>query len=343
MGVAPEIPPEVLDAILDTLASDNETLQSCILVAKRWVARSRRHLFRHIHVQGQSSLDRFLKRVQVFGHGAHSLTLSQVLSERAYYKLAADAADLSSFTSLTWLSLRGIEFPTFHALAQLMASSPSLENILLVGVKWSDSDGERSTTIKRFPCLRQLYISCLHPEPIIDWFGCHGLPELHHVGITLCPAITPSQILAFLAKIPLAHLDVGPDNAPGFRSFVDLVSAKHGLVVHSTIYAENKDCTRYEVLRRPRPNVQTAPAHPLGTRMIHLTHTSIFCDLHFPESSSTEQYDWEGLDYIFTSSRFSTIQSFVLFSSSPLHERTVRNNLPMSNRRGVLAFSQMGK
>ncbi|KAJ7650972.1 hypothetical protein FB45DRAFT_1018335 [Roridomyces roridus] len=334
MSPAPELPPEVVDAIIDRCASDTATLWNCILVAKEWVPRSRTHIFRHMHVQGHSSFHRFLKRLPAFGPGVHSLTLDLTPHTSPYYKMGTQA-DLSSFTSLTLLSLHGIEFPNSHAFAQLMASSPTLENVILVDVRWSESS-ERLGTIESFPRLRELHISCIHPEPIFDWFRHHDLPELHHVGLTLCPASSDPQILGFLAKLPLDHLEIGPHDTEGFRTLVASISAQHGLTVHSKMYY---DLTVYEFLRRPLPSPLSAGT--LITSMIRLTPTSLFCDLEFPSRVPVEFYDWTGLDYIFNSWRFRKVRRFVLLCSSPLQERTVRSNLPISNRRGVLAFSDM--
>ncbi|KAJ7650845.1 hypothetical protein FB45DRAFT_997619 [Roridomyces roridus] len=276
-----------------------------------------------IHVEGHSSLHRFMKRLRVFGPGAHSLTLKLASYESRYYK----PADLSSFTSLTRLCLHGIEFRTFHGLAQLMALLPSLEKIALVDVRWRET-GERPATGECFPCLRQFYISCLHPESVLDWLGCHELPDLHHVGITLCPTSSGARILAFLAKISLDHLEIGPDNAQGFSSLVHSISVKHRLAVHSTMRRD--DNTRYEFLRRPLP---PHTANLFTTHLIRPTHTSVFWDLQLCPSW-TEDYDWDGLDHIFTSSQFATTQRFVLLCFSPLQEQTVMNKLPMSSRRG---------
>ena len=41
----PRVPQELVDEILDHLAKDRKTLQSCSLVAKSWIHPSRRHLF----------------------------------------------------------------------------------------------------------------------------------------------------------------------------------------------------------------------------------------------------------------------------------------------------------
>lgn len=42
------IPQETLEAIIDELASDRTSLVACCLVSRRWIWRSRNHLFKRI-------------------------------------------------------------------------------------------------------------------------------------------------------------------------------------------------------------------------------------------------------------------------------------------------------
>ena len=48
LRIAPVVPPEVCDMILDCLTEDKESLVRCSLVCKNWVPRSRRHLWKRI-------------------------------------------------------------------------------------------------------------------------------------------------------------------------------------------------------------------------------------------------------------------------------------------------------
>ena len=52
----PDLPPEILDDIIDLLHDQPETLKRCCLVSKSWVPRTRKHIFAHIGFQGQHHL-----------------------------------------------------------------------------------------------------------------------------------------------------------------------------------------------------------------------------------------------------------------------------------------------
>ena len=45
------LPPEILDLIVDNLRDDEATLESCCLVSKSWISRTRRHLFAHVEFE----------------------------------------------------------------------------------------------------------------------------------------------------------------------------------------------------------------------------------------------------------------------------------------------------
>lgn len=68
----PEIPQELVDAIIDNLHSDMDTLKQCSLVRKNWLPRSSRHLLRRVHwPPGQARLWKISPSGQVVSN--HSL------------------------------------------------------------------------------------------------------------------------------------------------------------------------------------------------------------------------------------------------------------------------------
>jgi hypothetical protein len=52
----PDLPPEILDYIIDLLHDEPETLKRCCLVSKSWVPRTRKHLFADIGFQTEEHL-----------------------------------------------------------------------------------------------------------------------------------------------------------------------------------------------------------------------------------------------------------------------------------------------
>ena len=57
----PDLPPEILDHIVDLLYDDPEALRRCCLVSKSWVPRTRKHLFASVKLLSQADLDSWNK------------------------------------------------------------------------------------------------------------------------------------------------------------------------------------------------------------------------------------------------------------------------------------------
>ena len=55
----PYLPPELLDHVVDNLQVTKDALESCCLVSKSWVSRTRKHLFAHVR----------FRTAKTFSHG----------------------------------------------------------------------------------------------------------------------------------------------------------------------------------------------------------------------------------------------------------------------------------
>ena len=53
----PDLPEELLDHIVDLLHDDSDALQSCCLVAKSWIPRTRKHLFSNVEFLSLNRLE----------------------------------------------------------------------------------------------------------------------------------------------------------------------------------------------------------------------------------------------------------------------------------------------
>jgi hypothetical protein len=53
----PCLPPEILDHVVDLLHDEPKALQNCCVVAKPWVARTRKHLFADIDFSSPEDLE----------------------------------------------------------------------------------------------------------------------------------------------------------------------------------------------------------------------------------------------------------------------------------------------
>ena len=52
----PDLPPELLDHIVDILHDDEEALKTCCLVSKSWISRARKHLFANVKLHPPARL-----------------------------------------------------------------------------------------------------------------------------------------------------------------------------------------------------------------------------------------------------------------------------------------------
>ncbi|KAJ7690056.1 hypothetical protein B0H17DRAFT_595144 [Mycena rosella] len=106
------IPPEIVDAVIDHLASNPRTLRKCCLVARSWLPRSRSHLFRRIAIP-TSRLRPFLARCTIFGPVVRSLVFhaSDAQFRRHRVNLLCESAargEFASYASLASLEIRGM-------------------------------------------------------------------------------------------------------------------------------------------------------------------------------------------------------------------------------------------
>ena len=57
----PDLPPEILDSIVDLLSDKPETLRQCCLVSKSWIPRTRKHLFAVVVFRAERYLNAWKK------------------------------------------------------------------------------------------------------------------------------------------------------------------------------------------------------------------------------------------------------------------------------------------
>ncbi|KAF7330208.1 O-methylsterigmatocystin oxidoreductase [Mycena venus] len=328
-----QIPPEVVDAIIDHLASDSRTLRNCTTVARSWLPRSRNHLFRHLSIS-TTRLRRFLRRCETFGPAVVSLVFRA--SEGQWHHVTALLCEKAisgtflSFTSLISLKIYGLHFPAFGRLVQLVSAFPRLENISLHEVTWNGIDSTRqSEPTGSFNHLRHLSLSDLPLNPILDWFARLELSALDGLSLMLYQSDARStvRILDLLATWTPKYVEIGPPGHSAFKNLVRTISERHGLHAYSNVglLDERKS---FLVLRRP------LQIHPYPRVEINqLSDTSITCHVRaFPG------LDWEGIDNVLSSERLVVFNRVMLLVDGEFTQAQVRQQLPITSRRGVLAF-----
>lgn len=213
----PHLPPEVVDVILDHLASHPRTLRRCSVVARAWLPRSRHHLFRRLSIS-TSQLYRFLARCELFGPAVVSLVFRA--SRRWHHVITALLCDRArcgsflSYTSLTSLQLTGLHFPALDQLDQLIAAFPRLENIYLLDITWNKTQSTSALNYSAaFSRLRHLSLSARDLDPFLAWLGGQDLAVLESFSLTLLDGNSTAQILAFLSKRALRSVQIGPQGS----------------------------------------------------------------------------------------------------------------------------------
>ena len=126
----PPLPPEILDYIVDSLCDDPEALRNSCLVAKSWVPRTRKHLFRNIKFTLRKNLESWKK---TFPDPSNSPAYyTHVLSVKCPQVVtAADAGKggwIQAFSRVVRLSLDNPDDPKV-SLAPFYGFSPVLKSL----------------------------------------------------------------------------------------------------------------------------------------------------------------------------------------------------------------------
>ncbi|KAJ6492779.1 hypothetical protein C8R47DRAFT_421984 [Mycena vitilis] len=335
----PTLPPEVVEVIIDHLSSDMEALRSCTFVARSWLPRSRHHLFRHLVIP-MSRLRRFLRRCEAVGPAVVSLTfqapggpwnhMAAKLCEKALF------GTFMSYTSLTSLSINGLHFSIFSNLAQLLAAFSRLETISLLDLTWDQDDSTQTPERPGlFFFLQNISLSGIYLEPILEWLARHEFPVLDSLGLgLLSPDENPAgRILAFLAYCAPRNIQIGPPEHPNFTILVRTMCDHCQYALQSIVTFLDVKQSFYDLRRLLKP----APPSPISINQ--LTDKSTMCHIR-----SWLLVDWAALDDLLNSRRLSAFSRVMLLindAGGELARAQVCQQLPMTSRRGVIAFSNL--
>ncbi|KAJ7613755.1 hypothetical protein DFH06DRAFT_1484577 [Mycena polygramma] len=335
----PGLPPEVVDVIIDHLASDMEALRNCTFVARSWLPRSRHHLFHHLVIP-LSRLRRFLRRCEAVGPAVVSLTFQA--SAGPWNHVAAKLCEKAlsgtfmSYTSLTSLSIDGLHFSVFSNLAQLLAAFPRLETISLFDLTWDQDDSTQTPEHPGlFSSLQNISLSGISLGPILEWLARHEFPVLDGLGLGLSsPNESPAgRILAFLAHCVPKNIQIGPPVHPDFAILVRTICDQLHYALHSIVTFIDVNKSFYDLRRLLKP----APQSPIMINQI--TNKSTMCHIR-----SWLMVDWAALDDLLACQRLSAFGRVMLLvndAGGELARAQVCQHLPITSRRGVVAFSNL--
>ncbi|KAF5378604.1 hypothetical protein D9615_007147 [Tricholomella constricta] len=141
------LPHELIDWIIDHLHDDRAALSACCFVCKAWLASSRYHLFKDIHLGSNTRCDDILALPppSVFAVAARRLMLTRKMSLppgiehfssiNSFYLVATTPnADMLTripliFSRLTLLEINIVNFNSFAQMVQLICALPNLETL----------------------------------------------------------------------------------------------------------------------------------------------------------------------------------------------------------------------
>ena len=218
------IPQELVDKFIDELENDNHGLCVCSLISRRWVDRSRRHLFQRI---GFPALRVFARYCALFPaeHGVHSYVRGVTITQPCQrpwvnrQTLLFGLEHINAFRKLESLTLIGITngsmagSDTMKALADAFETiAPSIKTMRLF--RWRVSPTALVEFICRFPSLDNLAIGDMdylvglpgwkYPSAFPPFAGYFEFTDGNGRG----PA---EKFLRLLSRLPLRFREVSID------------------------------------------------------------------------------------------------------------------------------------
>jgi hypothetical protein len=199
-----DIPPEIVDQIIDALHDDKKSLAACALVYSKWLAPSRRHLFRKVALTTEniqaflnlldsphSTLHKFTKNLAM-EEGVYSgeMWFSESISELAdklvrvetlrvhgvsWGELSEEGAGslIDGFQQVTSLDLDLIALDYLTPLVKLVCSFPLLEQLSCQSIILCAPDEEDNIAAQEYilpACTKSVYLR-LPEERVVDWLN----------------------------------------------------------------------------------------------------------------------------------------------------------------------------
>ncbi|CAL1716744.1 unnamed protein product [Somion occarium] len=216
--VAPRLPQELIEQIIDELYSDLEALQACSLTASAWLPRSRRHLFNSLSLHpdnyatieerfSTASLSSYIHRLWISCGGRNEdevpiprdeeLTVSVLscfhkvsqmeLHNMRWDNLRFDVQDYfaTRYTSLTIFDLYDVEFQNLDDLLRLVRGFYNVHSLQLRKVWW-ETETDPPTIVPSPPLhLRELmvYETSSSASFIIGLFGTTHPENLQRIAV----------------------------------------------------------------------------------------------------------------------------------------------------------------
>ncbi|KAG5734674.1 hypothetical protein E4T56_gene18686 [Termitomyces sp. T112] len=182
------IPSELVDLIIDQLADDRVALNTCSLISRSWVARSRYHLFSDVLLTTKNCDDIFgILPPPVFLTAARRLMLTELNNlptgvehfssiESLYLTQSKAGLDMVTgmpvlFASITTFELNQVVFEDFANIVQLVCSLPCLETFTLFMSPWTQELNTPASHLRLPERLHTLNFVSLRLHVFLEWFN----------------------------------------------------------------------------------------------------------------------------------------------------------------------------
>ena len=225
----PALPPEILDLIVDNLYDEPTTLQTCCLVSKSWVHRTRKHLFASVTFQAVSpgaGVDEWKKTFpNPTNSPAHHIRTLSI--RRSYLAEAVHWGTISTFCRVVRLDVHTDTCADeWIPLAPLHGLFPALRSLRLSFTALPDS--EIFDLICSFPCLEDLALESFGYGRGGRWNASSTPPRLTGSlelrGIAEGIQSITRRLFDFPNGLHFTAIKVAWDTEPDVRSTMDLVS-----------------------------------------------------------------------------------------------------------------------
>ena len=298
-----ELPPELIDRVIDFLHNDPKTLVACSLVASSWTATSRYHRFSRVKLicpNDWTKLDRLVELSPTVVHYVRAVAMDLTNSAPP----AKWTAAFTSFTSLEHLALSGAIIPPWESEAAAISSVVHKITTLDINVAFASGNdfwpivrmfpnlvSLRSTGTRYVTMLSLLLSSLPRYSPPISSVSIMTAGQ-EHVLEHLC---NPPYPLTSLSTLEICDTD--PEQGPGLEA---LAEAHAGQISRLRLYVRtcSHRCRSLRLFRSWPSLLMTAVDSPdyisRFTNLRHLTFANLYLTPrdHYKRSGNGVSFAW---------------------------------------------------
>ena len=227
-----ELPPELIDRVIDFLHDEPKALAACSLVASSWTTTSRYHLFSTVKLINDADWAKFGRLVEISPTLVHCIR--NITTDTNNSPSAKWIAACASFTSLNQITLFGSIFPPWQSEAAAISSVAHKITTLTLNLAFA-SGNDFWPIVRMFPNLVSLRPigtrSVTMVSQLLSSLPCYS-PSISSVSVSM--AARQERVLELLCKppYPLTSLstfdihDADPEQAPGFQELAETYASQ---------------------------------------------------------------------------------------------------------------------